>query len=123
MPRTGEFSWIDHSSRSEFEKRWHDLQADFIEDPRRAVSHAGVLMADLMEHVGKNLRSRRELDSKSGEPDTEAMRLEMHRYKSLMHQMFHGGTPATPSPQAARTEPVAQRPAPEQPRPQPKTSD
>lgn len=119
MPRTGEFSWIDQSSRSEFEKRWHDVQADFIEDPRRAVGEAGSLMADLMEHIGKNLRSRKgELEGKSGESDTEVMRLEMRRYKELMHRMLHGDT------QPARTEPMTQQPATRpQPRPQPKTSD
>ena len=123
MPRPREFSWIDSGSRSEFERRWHEAQADFIEDPRHAVGEASNVIADLMEHVGKNLRSRRgDLESKPGESDTEVMRLEMRRYKELMHRMLHGDTP--PASQPARGEPVVQQPATRpQPRPQPKTSD
>lgn len=124
MPRSTESTWIDHSSRSEFERRWHEIQSDFIEDPRRAVAEAGGLMADLMDHIGKNLRSRRsEMDRKSGESDTEAMRIEMRRYKSLMSQLFHGDS--TPLSQPARTEPMSgQRPMTDQPRPQaPRAND
>ena len=89
---SGGTSLVDGASLSEFERRWHAVQADFIEDPRRAVGEAGSLMADLMEHVSKNLRSRRtELDrQQGGETDTEAMRQEMHRYKGLMTRMLHG---------------------------------
>jgi hypothetical protein len=124
---TSESTWIDHSSRSEFERRWHEIQSDFIEEPRRAVGEAGSLMADLMDHIGKNLRSRRgELERRSGESDTEALRLEMRRYKSLMHRMLHGDSIAAP--QGTRSEPAAQRPmtdrpTAEQPRPQPKAND
>lgn len=117
--RASEAGWIDHSSKSDFERRWHEVQSDFIEDPRRAVGEAGGLMADLMDHIGKNLRSRRgEMERKSGETDTEAMRLEMRRYKSLMHQVFHDDS--TPMSQPARTEPIADPgPVTNQPRPQP----
>jgi hypothetical protein len=90
--QAGRGALVDGASLSEFERRWHEVQADFIEDPRRAVGEAGGLMADLMEHVAKNLRSRRgELDrQRGGESDTEAMRQEMYGYKGLMSRMLHG---------------------------------
>ena len=94
MTRQTGAAMVDGASLSEFERRWHAVQADFIEDPRRAVGEAGGLIADLMEHVSKNLRQRRtELDRQGGgEPDTESMRQEMRRYKELMNRMLHGDT-------------------------------
>ena len=94
MTRPSGMSLVDGASLSEFERRWHAVQADFIEDPRRAVGEAGALIADLMEHVSKNLRSRRgELDrQQGGDSDTETMRQEMRRYKELMTRMLHGDT-------------------------------
>ena len=105
---------MDHGSVTDFEHRWDSVQAHFVDDPRRAVGEAGTLMADFMEHAAKNLRQRRaELDSaRTGdEMDTEAMRLELRRYKELMHQIVADGDgraesprmqPATPQPRPAR---------------------
>jgi hypothetical protein len=92
MTRQSGTAMVDGASLAEFERRWHAVQADFIEDPRRAVGEAGNVIADLMEHVSKNLRSRRgELDRQTGgETNTEAMRQEMRRYKELMSRMLHG---------------------------------
>jgi hypothetical protein len=100
---------MDHGSITDFEHRWDTVQAHFVDDPRRAVGEAGNLMADFMEHAAKNLRQRRtELDSaRTGEMDTEAMRLELRRYKELMHKIVGDGNGATEPP---RIEP-ATRPA------------
>lgn len=115
MTRQSGMALVDRGSMAEFDRRWNEVQADFVEDPRRAVGEAGNLMAELMDHVANNLRQRRtELDrNRAGEIDTEAMRLEMRRYKDLMNRMLHddsaGATPQTP-PQA-RQQPMADRPA------------
>jgi hypothetical protein len=110
---TDGFTFVDHASMSEFERRWHTVQSDFVEDPRRAVSEAGKLMAEVMDHVGRNLRQRGSDIGKTrdGESDTEAMRLEMRRYKDLMQRMLHGDTQATAAPQARP--PVPDRTAPQ----------
>jgi len=103
--RPGGFTLVDHASMSEFDRRWHTVQADFVEDPRRAVGEAGKLMAELMDHIAKNLRQRgADLGkNRDGESDTEAMRLEMRRYKDLMNRMLHGDTQQTGvTPQPAR---------------------
>ena len=105
LNRPSGFTLVDHASMADFERRWHAVQADFVEDPRRAVGEAGNLMAELMDHVSKNLRQRRtELGKdRDGESDTEAMRLEMRRYKELMNRMLHGdGAQPAVTPQPAR---------------------
>src|SRR5947209_19082553 len=88
------FTLVDHASMSEFDRRWHMVQADFVDDPRRAVGEAGKLMAELMDHIAKNLRQHgSDLGKKrDGGSDTEAMRLEMRRYKDLMNRLLHGAT-------------------------------
>lgn len=99
---------VDRGSMVEFDRRWNAVQADFVEDPRRAVGEAGNLLAELMEHVAKNLRQRRtELDrNRANETDTEAMRLEMRRYRELMNRMVRddasSATPQTPAQPATR---------------------
>ncbi len=92
MNRPAGFTLVDHASMSEFDRRWHTVQAEFVEDPRHAVGEAGNLMAELMDHIAKNLRQRgTDLGkNRDGETDTEAMRLEMRRYKELMNRMLHG---------------------------------
>ena len=99
MTRQSGMAWVDRGSVSEFDRRWNSVQSDFVEDPRRAVGEAGNLIAELMEHVAKNIRQRRaELErNRDGETDTEAMRLEMRRYKDLMSRMLRDDSaPATP---------------------------
>ena len=96
---TSQFSWLDTGSASEFERRWHSVQAEFVDDPRRAVGNAGTLIAELMDHVSKNLRGRRgDLDRTQGETDTEVMRQEMRRYKDLVHNLL-GKDDVRPVPQ------------------------
>lgn len=117
MNRTDEFRWLDPGSTSDFERRWHAVQAEFVEDPRKAVAEAGGLIADLMDHIGKNLRGRRgELDRNSGETDTEVMRQEMRRYKELVNNVL-GRRETQSSTMPARTEPTP-RMSQEQPRPE-----
>jgi len=102
--RPSGFTMVDHASMAEFDRRWNTVQAEFVEDPRRAVGDAGNLMAELMDHIAKNLRQRGSDLGKNrdGESDTEAMRLEMRRYKDLMNRMLHGDTPPAATPQQAR---------------------
>ena len=109
MGRQGAFTFVDHATTSDFERRWHTVQADFVEDPRRAVGEAGALVADLMDHVGKNLRQRRsELGkARDGESDTETMRQEFRRYKDLMNRMLHGDSQIDAPQQARPQAPVS----------------
>ncbi len=124
-----DFALVDRGSVSEFERRWHSIQAEFVEDPRRAVGEAGNLMAELMDHVSKNLRSRRgELDKASGDGDTEVMRQEMRRYKELMNRMLGKDMSSGSTSTMRTTEPTPQTTSPttttqQQPRPQNRPSD
>ena len=91
---------VDGATRSDFERRWESVQGEFIDDPRRAVADAGSLVADLIERMHNNLTKRgSELGQQgAGDPDTEAMRVELRQYKAIFHTLLHGddGQPKAP---------------------------
>ena len=96
---------VDGAMRSDFERRWESVQGGFIDDPRRAVADAGSLVADLIERMHNNLTKRgSELGQQgAGDPDTEAMRVELRQYKAIFHTLLHGDDSqpkAPPKPQA-----------------------
>jgi hypothetical protein len=106
MPSQGGTALVDRGMMSDFERRWAVVQGDFVEDPRRALGEAEKLLAEFMESVAKGLRERRgDSDrARAGEPDTEAMRIELRRYREIMHRVAGGGqTPAEPLPGAPDT--------------------
>ncbi len=109
VPPTMGMPLIDRGSMADFERRWQAVQADFVDDPRRSVGEAGNVMAELMEHIAKSLRQRAaDLGAgHAGEMDTEAMRMELQRYRQLMSRVV--GDPTG----------EAQRPAADMPRTRP----
>jgi len=91
---------IDGATMSDFERRWESVQGEFVDDPRRAVAQAGSLVSDLLERMRSNLSKRgSELDREgSGDPDTEAMRIELRQYKSVFRALLHGDEGQTKAP-------------------------
>ncbi len=91
---------VDGATMSDFERRWESVQGEFVDDPRRAVADAGRLVADLIERMHSNLTKRgSELGQQgAGDPDTEAMRVELRQYKAIFHTLLHGddGQPKAP---------------------------
>jgi hypothetical protein len=91
---------IDGATMSDFERRWESVQGEFVDDPRRAVAQAGSLVSDLLERMRSNLSKRgSELGREvSGDPDTEAMRIELRQYKAVFRALLHGdeGQPKAP---------------------------
>ena len=83
---------VDGATRSDFERRWESVQGEFVDDPSRSVAHAGSLVTDLLERLRSNLSKRgSELGQQGGgDPDTEAMRLELRQYKAIFHTLLHG---------------------------------
>jgi hypothetical protein len=77
---------------ADFERRWEQLQAGFVDQPGRALYDAEQLITDLMQAISSELaagRSQREtapdgLDSAS----TEDLRLAFVRYRSLFQRLI-----------------------------------
>lgn len=72
--------------------RWDDVQAGFVDDPRNAVQQAQQLVGDLVNELTDVFtRERGALEGQwSGgrEPDTEALRVALQRYRSFFNRLL-----------------------------------
>jgi hypothetical protein len=72
--------------------RWKDIQAEFVDEPRRAVQDADALVAELMQRLAQMFASEREqLESRwAGGDDvsTEELRHGLRRYRSFFERLL-----------------------------------
>jgi hypothetical protein len=77
---------------SEFERQWQQVQAGFVDEPRRAVEEADGLVADLSEKLAASFsesRSRLETQWDRGDDaSTEELRLALMRYRSFFKRLL-----------------------------------
>jgi hypothetical protein len=75
-----------------FTARWQEIQAGFVDEPRRAVADADAIVADLMQRLTTMLASEREqLESHRGtgqDVSTEDLRQGLRRYRSLFERLL-----------------------------------
>ena len=83
--------FADHESQ-DFQGRWSDIQASFVDEPRRAVEQADSLVAEVMQRLAQvfaDERSKLERQWSSGEDtDTEALRQALRRYRSFFDRLL-----------------------------------
>ena len=72
--------------------RWADIQASFVDEPRRAVEQADALVADAIGRLAKafaEARSNLEHDWDRGEEvSTEDLRLALRRYRTFFDRLL-----------------------------------
>ena len=72
--------------------RWKDIQAEFVDEPRKAVQDADVLVADLMQRLAQMFASERDqLESRwagGDEVSTEDLRRGLRRYRSFFERLL-----------------------------------
>jgi len=72
--------------------QWKDIQAEFVDEPRKAVQDADALVAELMQSLAQTFASEREqLESQwAGGDDvsTEDLRRSLRRYRSFFDQPY-----------------------------------
>ena len=72
--------------------QWKDIQAEFVDEPRKAVQDADALVAELMQRLAQMFASEREqLESRwSGGEDvsTEDLRRGLRRYRSFFERLL-----------------------------------
>jgi hypothetical protein len=73
-------------SRVRYTERWEQIKAGFVDEPRRAVEDADRLVAEVVDQVARACADERERLARSwssDQPDTEAMRTTLLRYRRL----------------------------------------
>ncbi len=72
--------------------RWKDIQADFVDEPRKAVEEADALVAELMQRLASMFAQERaglEQRWAGGESvSTEDLRLSLRRYRSFFERLL-----------------------------------
>jgi len=74
-----------------FAARWQEIQAGFVDEPRRAVQDADALVVDMMDRLARVLASEREQLESPGEPgqvSTEDLRQGLRRYRALFERLL-----------------------------------
>ena len=74
-----------------FVARWQEIQAGFVDEPRRAVQDADALVVDMMDRLARMLASERDqLESagETGKVTTEDLRQGLRRYRSLFERLL-----------------------------------
>jgi hypothetical protein len=73
-------------------KRWDDIQAGFVDEPRRAVQDADSLVAETMQQLANTFsRERGSLEQQWGRGDnvsTEDLRIAFRRYRSFFKRLL-----------------------------------
>jgi hypothetical protein len=76
----------------DFRQRWQNIQTEFVDDPRMAVSRADELVASLMNRLAEvfaDERQRLEHDLEKGENvSTEDLRQALRRYRSFFDRLL-----------------------------------
>jgi hypothetical protein len=72
--------------------RWADVQAGFVDEPRRAVEQADSLVADVMKRLAESFAAERKaLEQQWGRGDqvtTEDLRVALQRYRSFFDRLL-----------------------------------
>jgi hypothetical protein len=81
--------------RGELDKlngRWSDIQASFVDEPRRAVEQADALVSDVITEIGDSFaKQRTRLEAqwdRGGEVSTEDLRQTLQRYRSFFSRLL-----------------------------------
>jgi hypothetical protein len=83
------FELFSGSDIDGYRRRWDELQAGFVDDPRAAADQADMLIGELVDRVSQR---RRQLHDEFGgrtEGDTESMRVAIQQYRAFFHVLVH----------------------------------
>ena len=77
---------------SEFQRRWTDIQAGFVDEPRRAVEQADGLVAEAIKRLAESFATERaQLEApwdRGGDVSTEDLRQALQRYRSFFSRLL-----------------------------------
>lgn len=85
-------SLFEQQDAQQFQQRWNQLQAGFVDDPRSAVEGADDLVAEVMKRITATFEAQRMLLERQwgqGEQaSTEDLRVALQRYRSFFQRLL-----------------------------------
>jgi hypothetical protein len=83
-PETESVELYTDSDMEEFRRRWTELLAGFVDDPRASAERADGLIGELVDRVSQRRQQLHDaLDNEDDRGETEAMRQAIRRYRSI----------------------------------------
>jgi hypothetical protein len=83
---------FERNDSEQFRRRWSDVQAAFVDDPRQAVQQADGLVADLMQMLAKRFADEKghlEADwSRGDDVSTEDLRVAFQHYRAFFDRLL-----------------------------------
>ncbi|MCQ4083671.1 hypothetical protein NGB36_24510 [Streptomyces sp. RB6PN25] len=83
---------LTEKDEDSFRERWHEIQNDFVDDPREAVHDADALVADVMQTLaGTFAKHKQDLEAqwnRGNEVDTEELRMALRHYRSFFNRLL-----------------------------------
>jgi hypothetical protein len=81
-----------NNESDDFRRRWNDIQAGFVDEPKPSVEKADQLVASVIQRLAQvfaDERSKLESNwSKGGEVSTEDLRQALRRYRSFFDRLL-----------------------------------
>jgi hypothetical protein len=87
----GKIAFWDEDARRHFRAAWHEVKAEFVDDPVTALTRAHDLLTDAVNELTESLLAERDqLDPLRGSatPDTESMRMAMRGYREFLERIL-----------------------------------
>ncbi|MEV6494664.1 hypothetical protein AB0M20_39490, partial [Actinoplanes sp. NPDC051633] len=86
-----QIAFWDEEAITHFRTQWHEVKADFVDDPVAALTRAHDLLTEAVNELTEALLAERdELDPLDGKatPDTESMRMAMRGYREFLDRIL-----------------------------------
>ncbi len=83
---------LDDTLTGDLRRRWTDVQASFVDEPRQAVKQADGLVAEVMKQLAETFaQERSHLEQQwdhGGDVSTEELRVALRRYRSFFERLL-----------------------------------
>jgi hypothetical protein len=90
--REDSVSVLDPSASDRLRGQWTEVQASFVDEPRRAVTEADQLVGEVLDEVSRVFRDQRSaLEAEwsgNNEPGTEELRQALRRYREFFDRLL-----------------------------------
>ena len=84
-------SYMQQDAKQEIDQRWQQVQSEFVDDPRKSVSHAHQLVSDTVKRIVDTFtQERNQLEKQWSEGEdvsTEDLRVCLHRYREFFSRL------------------------------------
>lgn len=89
---TEQESLVSSPQMEDLRSRWAEIQASFVDEPRKAVQEADALISAAIQQIEESFRGQRsqieKLVGQGSEASTEDLRLMLQRYRTLFERLL-----------------------------------